>query len=78
MSKRIGLIIASIILLGCVGIIPTSSINKVELTTNASSVKLFTGTVRLGNASFMPTTIGAQGQTANLNIGIETSVDTSV
>jgi hypothetical protein len=77
MSKRIGLIIASIILLGCVGIIPTSSINKVELTTNASSVKLFTGTVRLGNASFMPTTIGAQGQTANLNIGIETSVDTS-
>lgn len=77
MSKRIALTLAAVTLLCCTSFVPISSINNAALMAEASVAKPLAGTVRLGGASFAPTTIGAQGQTANLNIGVETSVDTS-
>src|SRR5215207_7370340 len=44
------------------------------LATIALSGTAHAQTVRLGSASFSPTTIGAQGQTSVLSIGIETSI----
>ena len=76
MIRRLALT-ASLALLCCANLIPFSSIRKTPATANASVAEPLDGTVRLGAASFQPTTIGAQGQTAILNIGVETSVDTT-
>lgn len=77
MSRRIWVIITGIILLCCVGLIPSKYPESHTPTASASVTKPFAGTVWLGGASFMPTSIGAQGQTSNLNIGVATSVETS-
>lgn len=77
MSGRILLTIGSVIFLCSAALIPVSDIDSPIASTSASIIRPLAGTVWLGGASFTPTSIGAQGQASNLNIGIATSVDTS-